>query len=226
MLHVLGRRSDGYHEIDSLVGFAALGDTLTLRPAEAFSLTRTGPFADALPAVADDLVARAVDGAAALAGRPPALAVALTKCLPVAAGLGGGSADAAAALRGCARLWPRYIDATGLQALAASLGADVPVCLAGGPARVGGIGEQLAPVVALPRTPLVLANPGVALATASVYGRVPRRTAGGNARRFASNPSITFAARAGRLSRRTAQRFDCGGMRIGARDRRRDRAAR
>jgi 4-diphosphocytidyl-2-C-methyl-D-erythritol kinase len=168
-LHVLGRRADGYHLIDSLVGFAEIGDSLTAAPADELSLDVEGPFAAALPPETDNLVLRAARLLAEAAGIAAGARLSLAKRLPVAAGIGGGSADAAAALQALARLWRLDPDPATLQKLALRLGADVPVCLAGAPCRVGGIGESLAPAPALPPADLVLVNPGVALSTAAVF---------------------------------------------------------
>ena len=165
-LHVLGRRADGYHLLDSLVAFAAVGDVVRVEPAERLALRVTGPFAAALAGEADNLVLRAARALAARHGIAPCAHLTLEKHLPVASGIGGGSADAAAALRVLARLW-EVSDATAELALA--LGADVPVCLAGRPARMGGIGEALAPAPRLPACGLVLVNPGVAVATQAVF---------------------------------------------------------
>jgi 4-diphosphocytidyl-2-C-methyl-D-erythritol kinase len=166
-LHVVGRREDGYHLLDSLVVFAGVGDRLSVSPSDRLSLAVTGPFAAGLAAEADNLVLRAARGLAARAGIAATGALVLEKNLPVASGIGGGSADAAAALRLLARFWG--VDATGLGALAGGLGADVPVCVAGVPAVMSGIGEILAPAPALPKMGLVLVNPGVAVATPSVF---------------------------------------------------------
>jgi 4-diphosphocytidyl-2-C-methyl-D-erythritol kinase len=160
-LHVLGRREDGYHLLDSLAVFAGVGDRLTAEPAASLSLAITGPFGAGLSAGADNLVLRA-----ARALGPAGARLVLDKHLPVASGIGGGSADAAATLRLLARL--RGLDVP-MEALALSLGADVPVCLARRPARMGGIGEALAPAPALPECGLLLVNPGVAVATADVF---------------------------------------------------------
>ncbi|MBP7242231.1 4-(cytidine 5'-diphospho)-2-C-methyl-D-erythritol kinase [Amaricoccus sp.] len=167
-LHVTGRRADGYHELDSLVVFLRLGDLLEAVPAERLTLSVEGPFAAGLTAGPENLVLRA---AAMIrpAGRGAALR--LAKALPVASGLGGGSADAAAALRLLARVWGV---ATPAPATTVTLGADVPVCLAGRPARMRGVGEALDPVT-LPAFWLVLANPGVAVATAAAYAGLERR---------------------------------------------------
>lgn len=165
-LHVTGRRADGYHLLDSLAVFPAVGDLLRATPAETVSLTVGGPFGAALAGEADNLVLRA---ARALAARAPGRAGArleLEKHLPVASGIGGGSADAAAALRLLASLWG--VDAD-LPALAATLGADVPVCLASVPTRMAGVGEMLSAAPAVPACGMVLINPGVAVATPAVF---------------------------------------------------------
>jgi len=167
-LHVTGRRSDGYHLLDSLVVFAGVGDRLEAEPAAGLSLSLKGPFASGLGAGADNLVLRAADLL-----RPPGQGAALhlTKALPVAAGIGGGSADAAAALRLLARLWDVPLPAP---ARALALGADVPVCLAGRSARMRGIGGDLA-AVALPPVWIVLVNPGVPVPTGGVFAGLARR---------------------------------------------------
>ncbi len=161
-LHVTGRRADGYHLLDSIVVFPRLGDRLEAEPAEGLSLSVAGPFADALGSGADNLVLRA-----ATSMRPPGrgAALRLTKSLPVAAGLGGGSADAAAALRLLARVWDAPLPPSDR---VTALGADVPVCLSGRATRMRGIGERLTPLV-LPPFWIVLANSGARVATAAVY---------------------------------------------------------
>ena len=128
-----------------------------------------GRFAAGLVAEADNLVLRAGRALAGWAGRPLGAALTLEKFLPVASGIGGGSADAAAALRVLTRLWDLDVPAADLSALAAGLGADVPVCLAGRPARMAGIGDVLSAAPGLPPCGMLLVNPGVALATASVF---------------------------------------------------------
>jgi 4-diphosphocytidyl-2-C-methyl-D-erythritol kinase len=161
-LHVTGRRADGYHLLDSLVVFAGAADRLSASAAEALTLELTGPFGAALAAEADNLVLRA-----AHALRPGAGArLMLDKQLPVASGIGGGSADAAAALRLLARMWG-VPSAT--PDLALSLGADVPACLASAPCRMGGVGEVLTPAPGLPRFFMALVNPGQAVATQAVF---------------------------------------------------------
>ena len=165
-LHVTGRRADGYHLLDSLAVFPAVGDMVTAAPAAGLSLRIGGRFGDTLRAAPDNLVLRA-----ARLLRPDAGAeLTLTKNLPVASGIGGGSADAAAALRLLAKLWQV---APPLHPLALRLGADVPVCLARAPARMGGIGEVLATAPVLPPFGIVLVNPDVPVATAAVFAARP-----------------------------------------------------
>ena len=169
-LHVVGRRSDGYHLLDSLVAFAGIGDTIAAAPAETLSLSIDGPFAQGLGNAEDNLVLRAARALAAAAGRPAAAAnLRLTKRLPIASGIGGGSADAAATLHALARLWRLDLEPAALAAIGLTLGADVPVCVYGRSAFFAGIGEQVAPAPALPPAWLVLVNPGIALATPSVF---------------------------------------------------------
>ncbi len=168
-LHVTGRRPDGYHLLDSVVAFAGAHDIVTAVPADALSLTVAGPFAQALSHDPDNLVLRAARALAEAAGIAPRAALHLEKNLPVASGIGGGSADAAATLRALSRLWNLALPAEAMHAIAARLGADVPVCLASRPCRMSGIGEILAPAPTLPECGLLLANPGIALATQAVF---------------------------------------------------------
>src|SRR5215212_4961270 len=167
-LHVLGRRPDGYHALESLVAFAGTGDDLSLEPGE-LSLSVSGPTANAAGGEADNLVLKS---ARALARRVPGLrmgAFHLTKRLPVAAGLGGGSADAAAALRLLARLNGLAFDDPAILSAASDTGADVPVCLQSRARMMAGAGEVLGPALRLPPLFTVLANPGVPVATAAVF---------------------------------------------------------
>ena len=149
-LNVVGRRRDGYHLLDSLVAFVDLADTLDVRPSDRLSLELAGPQAAGLAADPDNLVLKAARLLADRAGVAPRAAIRLGKHIPVAAGLGGGSADAAAALRALSELWRVALPEEELFDLAASLGADVPMCLAGRTALVSGIGERLQPAPALP----------------------------------------------------------------------------
>ena len=168
-LRVTGRRPDGYHELDSIVAFTAWADRLTFARDRELTLELSGPFAPALAGQSDNLVLRAARRLADHAGCPPQVRITLDKRIPVAAGLGGGSADAAATLRGLCRLWQLELTLADLLPLAVELGADVPVCLRSRPARMRGIGERLEPIE-LPALDLVLANPNRAVATAQVFG--------------------------------------------------------
>jgi 4-diphosphocytidyl-2-C-methyl-D-erythritol kinase len=168
-LKVVGRRADGYHLLDSLVVFADLADSLDAAAADTLSLTLDGPGAPSLAGEGDNLVLKAARLLAGHAGMTPRASLRLVKRIPVAAGLGGGSADAAAALQALVELWRLALPADELFDLAARLGADVPMCLAGRPALVSGIGEKLQPAPALPACGLLLVNPGTALPTASVF---------------------------------------------------------
>jgi 4-diphosphocytidyl-2-C-methyl-D-erythritol kinase len=170
-LRVLGRRLDGYHDIESLVAFTGIGDTLRLMPGDGLELTVRGPNAAQAGPDADNLVLKA---ASALAARIVGVrlgAFELEKMLPVAAGLGGGSADAAAALRLLARANELRIDDTRLYEAACATGADVPVCLEPRVRIMRGTGEILSGPLHLPPLPALLVNPGVAVATKDVFAR-------------------------------------------------------
>ena len=171
-LHVLGRRADGYHRLDSLIAFADVGDAVTAAPADTLTLTGGGPEAAAIADLGDDnLVLRAARLLIARAGIATGAALHLDKRLPAAAGIGGGSSDAAAALRALSRLWDHPLDEQSLIALALELGADVPACLAARPVWIGGIGDELEPAATLPDAGVVLANPRRSLPTAAVFQR-------------------------------------------------------
>lgn len=186
-LHVTGRRADGYHTLQSLVAFAEFGDLLSAATNDTgLSLTLEGPFASALSpqtpdaSAGDNLVLRAVRALAEdLGERPPALAFTLVKRLPVASGIGGGSADAAAALRlgfaAMAGREPGDGEMARLAKIAERLGADVPMCLASRPALVSGTGTELAPLPRFPGHAVLLANPGLPVATPEVFARLERR---------------------------------------------------
>ena len=170
-LRVLGRRKDGYHELESLVVFADLADTLTLQPGGTAALDVCGPFAAASGPVADNLVLKAL---AALRQRVDGLQAGrflLEKRIPVAAGIGGGSADAAAALRLLARVNGIAPDNPRLATAALMVGADVPVCLEARSRIMRGLGERLSAPLKLPLLPAVLVNPGVPLATRAVFAK-------------------------------------------------------
>lgn len=169
-LRVLGRRSDGYHLLQSLVAFAEITDVVEAWPADSWALEITGPFGAALQGEPDNLVLRAARGLATLANiDTPRARLRLTKNLPVASGIGGGSADAAATLRALMTLWGIAPDNRELEALALSLGADVPVCLAGRPAVMSGIGDVLKPLAGLPDLWVLLVNPGIEMPTGPVF---------------------------------------------------------
>jgi 4-diphosphocytidyl-2-C-methyl-D-erythritol kinase len=168
-LHVTGRRPDGYHLLDSLVAFADVGDMIRAAPADELSLTISGPHGSGLAADETNLVLRA----ARLFGPGRGAALELWKALPVASGIGGGSADAAATLRALAQLWGVALPGPE-QVL--RLGADVPVCLTGRPARMTGVGEVVDVLDdPLPEAALVLVNPGVSLPTPAVFAALDRR---------------------------------------------------
>jgi 4-diphosphocytidyl-2-C-methyl-D-erythritol kinase len=177
-LHVVGRRPDGYHLLDSLVAFAAAGDELTFALAPDLSLAVDGPFGPSLGVDDDNLALKAARALAAHAGRAPGAAIRLTKRLPVASGIGGGSADAAATLHGLNRLWNLGLSDTALASIGLALGADVPVCLAGVASFFGGIGDEIVAAEPLPRAHVVLVNPGTPLATASVFRARAQATGG------------------------------------------------
>ena len=168
-LHVTGKRADGYHELDSLAVFPAVGDILRVSDADSLSLELTGRFGEALVAEPNNLVLRAARGLAARVGVAPRGRIVLEKNLPVSSGIGGGSADAAAALRLLMRFWGVQVSASDLAELAVSLGADVPVCVVQSPTIMQGIGEILMPAPGLPTTGMVLINPLVAVPTPAVF---------------------------------------------------------
>lgn len=173
-LHVTRRREDGYHDLESLIVFADIADELEAKPAAADSLEISGPFASGLGAGPTNLVLRAT---AAFRKRwpeiaPAGLAMHLVKNLPVAAGIGGGSADAAAALRLMAELSSEQVPVVDLADLAATLGADVPACLLSRPLVARGVGEILSPLPDFPELHIVLANPLIPVVTADVFRRL------------------------------------------------------
>jgi 4-diphosphocytidyl-2-C-methyl-D-erythritol kinase len=167
-LQVLGRRADGYHELCSLVAFAGLGDTVELKPGNGLDLVVEGPFAQAIGG-GGNLVLAAADAAKTVIPTLQLGRFRLFKNLPVAAGLGGGSADAAATLRLLARANAGVLTDAALAVLAASLGSDVRACLASEPALMSGRGEKVHRLHNFPSCGVVLANPGTALGTADVY---------------------------------------------------------
>jgi len=188
-LHVVGRRQDGYHELESLVAFSRSGDSLALTPGEEFKLYVDGPTAHASGHPEKNLVIKAVRN---LVERIEGLrfgALHLTKNLPVAAGIGGGSSDAAAALRLVARANGLALDDPRLLHAAAATGADVLVCLAGRARLMTGIGERLGPILALPPLPALLVNPRQPLETKAVFARM--NIAPGSETGFGPHPQIS-----------------------------------
>jgi 4-diphosphocytidyl-2-C-methyl-D-erythritol kinase len=179
-LHLRRRRDDGYHDLETVFAFTEFGDTLQAMPSDGLSLTVTGDFAAAAGAGDDNLVLRAARALAAAAGVPPRAALTLNKRIPVAAGLGGGSADAAAALRLLNRFWGLAWSEAALQALAADLGSDVPACVPSRTCFGSGRGEVLAGwPVGMAGVPVLLANPRVAVATGPVFAGWDRIDHGG-----------------------------------------------
>jgi 4-diphosphocytidyl-2-C-methyl-D-erythritol kinase len=179
-LHVGMRRPDGFHPLQSLAVFTSAGDVLRAEAAPRLSLTLDGPFADGLRAEDDNLVLRAARALAAKAAVPAGASLTLTKNLPVASGIGGGSADAAAALRALKQLWRLEIEDAALLEIAAALGSDVPVCVPSSAAYMEGRGEILTPV-SMPRLPMLLVNPGVAVPTRDVFAALKTRSGTGTA---------------------------------------------
>ena len=172
-LHVLGRRTDGYHDLDSIVAFADVGDDLRFSPADEFSITASGPFAAQLPAAGENIISRAygkAGGIAAARGKVlPPVAVHLVKNLPVASGIGGGSANAAAAMRGFLKVAGLEASDDEIMAAALSLGADVPVCLVGRACRMQGIGERITVLEGFDPVDVLLVNPRVEVSTPAVF---------------------------------------------------------
>ena len=163
-LHVTGRRSDGYHLIDSIVGFAGIGDYVSTTCSEVSGLTVCGPYSGKTPVDRTNLVTQVAD----MVWPDKPVQVHLEKNLPVASGIGGGSADAAACFRALECLSATTIGPdTSAQLL--KIGADIPMCVNSVPARIGGIGDRIAPIPSLPKFPVVLVNPLVSVSTASVF---------------------------------------------------------
>lgn len=181
-LHVTGQRADGYHLLETLVTFTEAGDTIRIRDGDADSFSISGPFGDLLRAGdgGDNLVTRARDllrDALASTGQPaPPVAIHLEKNLPVASGIGGGSADAAATLRGLLRHWRAGIAPDALASMALTLGADVPMCLESRSLIARGIGEDIEPLTDLPELAMVLANPLKAVSTPEIFRRLQNKT--------------------------------------------------
>lgn len=176
-LHVTGRRSDGYHLLDSLVVFARFGDRVTVTKAASDAFSISGPYGEGLPDDATNLVLKARD---ALRQHYPAqaapVAIHLEKHLPVASGIGGGSSDAATAMRALASLWNIGASLTELAAIGLPMGADIPMCLYGEALIARGIGEEIERLASFPSLPMVLVNNGVTISTPQVLPHSPGAT--------------------------------------------------
>lgn len=175
-LHVTGRRADGFHLLDTLVVFCALGDTVHLSGSPIDQFTAHGPFAGDLPQAGANLALTARDR---LRGLDPvrtarSVSIRLRKNLPVASGIGGGSSDAAATMTALARYWDLGLEPAELARIGEGMGADIPMCLAARPLIARGIGTELEPIANFPRLDLVLVNPGVALPTGEVFGALTK----------------------------------------------------
>lgn len=182
-LHVVGRRADGYHELETIFAFTDLADRVEVTAAAGLTLATDGPFAQSLPENQEsNLAIRAARALAEAAGVPAKAAIRLTKNLPVSAGLGSGSSDAAAVLKALAQLWNIDRATVDLHAIGLSLGADVPACITARSAFVTGIGERIEEM-SLPEVGLLLVNPRVELSTASVF----------NARRGGFTPEVALS---------------------------------
>lgn len=176
-LHVTGRRADGYHLIESLAVFTRFGDRVEIERADSDLFSASGKYASAVPLDDSNLVVKAREALRREAGlqRTPPVAIRLEKNLPVASGVGGGSSDAAAVLRGLVDAWELDIDDAELARIGLSLGADIPMCLAAKPLVARGIGDELSSVPDFPALGLVLVNPGTAVSTAEVFNALASR---------------------------------------------------
>jgi 4-diphosphocytidyl-2-C-methyl-D-erythritol kinase len=174
-LHVTGRRADGYHLLDSIAVFADIGDVVEIAPAARLSLSIGGPFAAHAPGDEGDLAHRAAIAFFEHAGIAPDVSIRVEKNIPAGAGLGGGSADAAAVLAGLNRAFDARISEATLRAIGLKLGADVPMCLVGSALRARGVGEAIEPLRDWPALPLVLVWPGRPVSTAEVFRTLIRR---------------------------------------------------
>lgn len=173
-LHVTGRRADGYHLLDSLVVFTRFGDRLTITPSEVDGFDIAGPYGEFLPADETNLVLRALATMRAETGRDDPVHIQLEKNLPVASGVGGGSSDAAATFRALNDLWAAGLSPHRMAAIAAPLGADMPMCLAASPLIAEGIGDELTFIHGMPQYPMVLVNPGIHVPTPAVFKALAR----------------------------------------------------
>ncbi|MGB3501908.1 MAG: 4-(cytidine 5'-diphospho)-2-C-methyl-D-erythritol kinase [Mesorhizobium sp.] len=176
-LHVTGRRPDGYHLLDSLVAFGRFGDRIVVSPSSEDSFAVDGPFAPSVPLDASNLVLKARDAlrTAHSPGMAQPVSIRLTKNLPVASGVGGGSSDAAATLRALNQLWGAGLGPSELAAIGLSLGADVPMCLSSAALVARGVGDEVSPLAAFPSLGIVLVNPNVPVSTPAVFAALQSR---------------------------------------------------
>jgi 4-diphosphocytidyl-2-C-methyl-D-erythritol kinase len=174
-LHVVGRRENSYHELDTVAVFADIADVVEVSPADVLCLSISGRFAAHAPADEENIVLRAARRLLEESGAGKGAAIRLEKNLPAGTGFGGGSADAAAVLHALNKLWGLSLDAAELNAISAPIGADIPMCLAGRALRARGIGEGIDPIEGWPPLPLVLVWPGRPVSTAAVFGALTRR---------------------------------------------------
>lgn len=176
-LHVTGRRADGYHLLESLVVFTRFGDRVEIEPAESDRFSVAGRYATCVPIDNSNLVVKAREALRSRAGQQstPPVAIRLEKNLPAASGVGGGSSDAAAVLRGLVRTWELDIDEAELMRIGLTLGADVPMCLSAKPLVARGVGDELSQVPDFPALALVLVNPAVAVSTLDVFNALEKR---------------------------------------------------
>ncbi len=175
-LHITGQREDGYHMLDSLVVFPEVGDLISVEPAPGFSLRITGEFSEKIQGnPSDNLVIKAANMLAEHVPSASGAQIELEKSLPVAAGIGGGSADAAATLRALAKIWSASPSLADLFGLALSLGADVPMCLEEKPAHIRGIGEIVEPLADFPSGAIVLVNPMIEISTPITFRALEKK---------------------------------------------------
>ncbi len=174
-LHVVGRRADSYHLLDSVAVFADLADRVVITPAGELSVSVSGPFAVHAPADRSDLAWRAAEAFFARSGRPPDVSVHVEKNIPAGAGLGGGSADAAAVLLALNDSAAPPVASDALRAIGLLLGADVPMCLTGRALRARGVGDEITTLEGWPALPMVLVWPAKTVSTAEVFNALPSR---------------------------------------------------
>jgi len=174
-LHIGEKRGDGFHDLESLVAFTRCGDEISVAADDGLSLSVNGRFGSQLAGGEENLALRAARRLAERTGFTDGARILLRKNLPIASGMGGGSADAAAVLRGLMRLWSLDLDRETLREIAGSLGADVPVCIDSETAWMEGRGERVRPLPRLPKAGVLLVNPAVAIPTAQVFAALGAR---------------------------------------------------